>query len=790
MRHASPGCPTSLALALCVALAAGPALAQASFSGLGAPAGDESHAFGVSADGCTVAGATGPRSDSAADALRWGAAGLDTLPPAGFSGPSGVAVALSADGAVAVGAGTGDDAATQGFPWPLVWDAGVGVALADLPESSGELTAVSADGHVVVGSLERADHSHAAFRYEAGVVQILTPAATFPDGRATGVSADGVYSVGWAEWEGVHRAFRAYGAPAVLVDLIPLLPGEASNEATAISADGSALVGTSGAHAFRIDLGNGALVDLGPGTPSDLSGDGDVVVGSDPVPWIWTPAAGRRDLATALASEWGLDLTGWTLTAASAVSDDGSVIVGTGVAPGGGVEAWKAVLGPLACPGEPPDPPPPAPLPGVTALLTRDELWAVGAFDFPDEMAVAPDGAVYLSLDIGQQIVERSETGGVSLFSSAYGNPQSLDVDRDHVLGYYGYEVARISRADGGIEALDLQAVLGGSIWPAFLAAGPGGLVYASTAGGGCYGAAVVTPHGFARRLRTAAGDVCFLPDPSLVRYHESGLVFGSADWRIRRLGFDGSLEVILDGSGGGLLEGPSALALDAAGNVYVTGFLSDNVVRVDPDGGATQILGPAGDLQGHPLAQPTSVAVDSRGHVLVTDGVEPRVFEVFPNGANRVILDETGDGSGGELYQIFMALGVDAADNVYALSPQADTPLFGIPPSTLIPDPVPDSDGDGIPDASDDCPFYPNFGQEDANGDGYGNLCDPDFDDDGIVGTPDYISLVSRWGSLLGDPGYAAVYDLDSDGTIGMAEYLALLDAFGGPPGLRSAAP
>jgi hypothetical protein len=59
--------------------------------------------------------------------------------------------------------------------------------------------------------------------------------------------------------------------------------------------------------------------------------------------------------------------------------------------------------------------------------------------------------------------------------------------------------------------------------------------------------------------------------------------------------------------------------------------------------------------------------------------------------------------------------------------------------PATL---PPPDADDDGVPDASDNCPTTPNSGQNDDDGDGIGNACDPvdnrDADGDGVLDTAD----------------------------------------------------
>ena len=94
------------------------------------------------------------------------------------------------------------------------------------------------------------------------------------------------------------------------------------------------------------------------------------------------------------------------------------------------------------------------------------------------------------------------------------------------------------------------------------------------------------------------------------------------------------------------------------------------------------------------------------------------------------------------------------------------------------------DSDGDGVDDTLDNCSELPNPDQRDTNGDGFGNACDADLNNDLIVNSVDLGMLRSVFFQADDDA------DANGDGTVNSIDLGALGSQFFGPPGPGAVTP
>src|SRR5579885_3242520 len=148
---------------------------------------------------------------------------------------------------------------------------------------------------------------------------------------------------------------------------------------------------------------------------------------------------------------------------------------------------------------------------------------------------------------------------------------------------------------------------------------------------------------------------------------------------RVRRIGLDGIITTVAgSGSGGSLADGneavsarllsPRNLALDAAGNLYISEFQGHRVRRVSTDGtirtvagnGAAGFSGDGGLAVTAQLAYPAGLAVDGLGNLYIADSQNRRVRKVTATGFITTVLANDAAGP------TPTALAADASGNVY----------------------------------------------------------------------------------------------------------------------------
>jgi probable HAF family extracellular repeat protein len=249
--------------------------------------------------------------------------GLGDLPGGAFSSGAG---GISDDGQIIVGSSItshGTDVVEA-----VIWVSDSGpMSLGTLPENSGSFaTAASGEGEFVVGGVAGGLPGKQAFRWSAmtGMVGLgRLPGGTFSEARD--VSADGSIVVGVSEFPATpftqSTQAMLWSEETGMIGLGDLPGGTFLSMANAVSADGQLVVGQSSIE--RLDFP--CFCDVYDA-------------------FLWDAVHGMRSLKGILSQDFGIDLTGWELSAATAISPDGTAIVGRGINPDGNQEAWLAII--------------------------------------------------------------------------------------------------------------------------------------------------------------------------------------------------------------------------------------------------------------------------------------------------------------------------------------------------------------------------------------------------------------------------------------------------------------
>ena len=94
-----------------------------------------------------------------------------------------------------------------------------------------------------------------------------------------------------------------------------------------------------------------------------------------------------------------------------------------------------------------------------------------------------------------------------------------------------------------------------------------------------------------------------------------------------------------------------------------------------------------------------------------------------------------------------------------------------------------PDDDSDGVSDEMDNCLGVVNVGQDDSDLDDCGNLCDADYNNDGVVGFPDFGFFLQH--CFKPDPPELVCHTEPVPGcTCGFSDFGFMVSRFGGVPG------
>ncbi|MBI3414614.1 MAG: hypothetical protein HY043_04720 [Verrucomicrobia bacterium] len=371
--------------------------------------------------------------------------------------------------------------------------------------------------------------------------------------------------------------------------------------------------------------------------------------------------------------------------------------------------------------------------PGVVTTLaglagssgSKDGTGSAARFKYPDGVAVSRAGNVYVADSGNNTIRQIMPTGEVATLAGLAGGRGSAD-DAGKAARFYLPSGVAVD-STGNVYVADSGNSTIRKVTPAGVVSTLAGLAQFDDGGNALRGSADGT------------GSVARFDNPIGVAVDTAGNVY-VADYNnftIRRVtpaglvttlaglaGSDGSL----DGTGSAArFYFPFGVAVDSAGNVYVTDSGNSTIRKVTPAGVVTTLAGLAGSFGsadgtgsaarfGRDTAGPSGVAVDSAGNIYVADSGNDTIRKVTPDGVVTTLaglVGELGRADGaGSAARFFSPTGVavDSAGNLYVLEP-LDNLIRKVTPAGVVTTLAGQAGSSGSADGTGSSArfFYPN---------------------------------------------------------------------------------
>ncbi len=263
-----------------------------------------------------------------------------------------------------------------------------------------------------------------------------------------------------------------------------------------------------------------------------------------------------------------------------------------------------------------------------------------GQFNDPKDVALAPDGSIYVTDGANNRVEKFDATGRFLLAwgtrgqgAGQFNEPWGIAVDSRGQVYVADTWNHRVQVFDGEGKLLGVLGGPGQLFGPRDVAFTPTGQVLVTDAGN--HRVVVYNPDGQqVGEFGGRGGSAGLFSEPVGIAVDRSGNVYVADTWNHRIQKLDPTYEPVAQwpvaGWGSESVVNKPYLALDADGNVYVTDPEASRVLKFSPGGNLLAVWGrTGGDSSSFRL--PLGLAVDASGNVFVVDSQNARVMKFGP---------------------------------------------------------------------------------------------------------------------------------------------------------------